>query len=240
MELRSANCRPAWHVRLGYPTSHGPLVARDKSNRPYPFQRMRERKKVYMSNKSKNWATATVAAGFMMLCVTPGASAQDNRPPTPVTVVNTTLPVSIQGSSAVTAGQSGTWNVGVNNTVSAPVLTRDVDTTNRFTKQLCEDDASATCSAAVNSPFFQVPGSFVVPSTTAAGKTVKLLVIDFVSAVCSGTGRRSEIALLASSGSANASIATGDNFSQNAFHFPGTESSTPLRRLRRKPWLNPA
>jgi hypothetical protein len=55
-----------------------------------------------------------VVAGSIILCLASGASAQDNRPPTPVTIINTplpvsvlgTLPVSIQGPASVNAGQT--------------------------------------------------------------------------------------------------------------------------------------
>ena len=101
------------------------------------------------------FTAATIRAAstsFLLLALVAPSLAQNDpatpaRPATPVTVTNTplpvtvqgTLPVSVQGKAAVDATQSGAWNVGITNSGSSPVPVRDVDTTNRFARQLCHD-----------------------------------------------------------------------------------------------------
>jgi len=72
--------------------------------------------------------------GFAVVAIWPGDVSGDTGP-TKIQVVNTPLPVSIQGTANVSAAQSGQWKVGlasdatvkVGNGTSNPVPVRDVD-----------------------------------------------------------------------------------------------------------------
>jgi hypothetical protein len=70
--------------------------------------------------------------------------------------------------------------------------------------------------------FVSVPiaQSLTVPATTRTGVPVKRLVIDFASGSCVGTGRASQVYLIASSPGAATTSNTGDNFSENLFPLP--------------------
>jgi len=131
------------------------------------------------------------------------AQVPDPRPgpSTPVTVVNTPLPVTGTISGTVDATVTGNVNATIVGTPQVKIATDQVP----FTKQLCLPNCSAGS-----------PRSFTVPGSTAGGQTVKELVIDFVSFRCTGTGRIGDVELLAENG-AKAVADTGDNFSTNYF-----------------------
>lgn len=132
------------------------------------------------------------------------AQAPDPRPgpSTPVTVVNTPLPVTGTISGDVTATVTGDVNATLVGTPQVRIATDHVS----FSKRLCIPDFCTPAS----------PSSFTVPSSTAGGQTVKELVIEFVSARCSGTGRIGDVELRGELGTQTIA-ATGDNFSINYF-----------------------
>ena len=122
-------------------------------------------------------------------------------PSTPVTVVNTPLPVTGTISGNVNATVTGNVNATITGTPQVKIATDQV----AFTKGLC----LPSCVAGS-------PDSFTVPSITAGGLPIKELVIDFVSGICTGTGRIAEVDLSAKNGPAVVAD-TGDNFSRNYF-----------------------
>lgn len=115
-------------------------------------------------------------------------------PSMPVTVMNTPLPV--------TGTVSGSVNATIVGTPVVKIATGHV----AFTKRLCIPNFCTPAS----------PSSFTVPGTTAGGQTVKELVIEFVTGLCTGTGRIGEMWLEAENGT-EAIADTGDNFSRNVF-----------------------
>ena len=112
----------------------------------------------------------------------------------------------------------GSTPVRIVNPATDPALTRDVDSpANRpFAKRLCQSDISTGCTANVTFP--AVPSSFIVPTTTAGGESVKQLVIEFVSGECVGTRRSTGVDIFARpSTGILTNPDTGDNFSRNNF-----------------------
>lgn len=88
-----------------------------------------------------------------------------------------------------------------------PVNTRDANTaTQSFTRQICVSDNASRCDPA--------PDRIDVPLVTAAGESVKQLVIDYVSARCSGDFNLQDLMLMVRSGD-QSTAQDGDNFSDN-------------------------
>ncbi|HEY7615648.1 MAG TPA: hypothetical protein VH744_02520, partial [Terriglobales bacterium] len=101
-------------------------------------------------------------------------------------ITNSSVPVSgtVSVSSLPAVQVSGTPSVTVTNAESNPVLMRDVDSAANepFANFLCEGGGSlANFCTGANSD------SFVVPATTPSGKTVRRMVIEFVSGFCTAT-----------------------------------------------------
>lgn len=135
------------------------------------------------------------------------AQAPDPRlgPSTPVTVVNTPLPV--------TGTVSGNINATIVGTPEVKIATRQVP----FAKTLCIPNFCTPAS----------PDTFTVPATTNGGQTVSELVIDFVSGACTGTGRLASMWLESTHGT-KAIADTGDNFTRNFFPFAETQYNSAL------------
>lgn len=99
--------------------------------------------------------------------------------------VQGTVSANINGTPAVTL--SGTPSVNFSNTSTTPLFVRDVDNpvNEPFAASLCQ--GSGTSGSNQPQPCYfggNGPGSFVVPTTTSDGKTVKELVIKFVDGEC--------------------------------------------------------
>jgi hypothetical protein len=89
-------------------------------------------------------------------------------------------------------------------------------TTVPFTKLLCVANFSFDCKTGIGTNTTPVlPGFFTVPGLTASGKTVKQLVINFVSGSCVGTGRTTEVLISGALGALQVADG-GDNFSINS------------------------
>ncbi len=161
--------------------------------------------------------TVICVVSLAVVSVANTASAQppDPRPgpSTPVTVVNTPLPVTGTVSGDVNATIVGTPDVKATivGTPEVTIASRQV----AFTKRLCIPNFCTPAS----------PSSFTVPAATAGGETVKELVVDFVTGLCTGTGRLSNMELF----TPNGTIAdTGDSFSTQYFPFAETQYNSAL------------
>jgi len=134
-----------------------------------------------------------------------GQGAPDPRPgpSTPVTVVNTPLPVTGTVSGNVNATVTGNVNATIVGTPQVKIASGQV----AFAKHFCFGTIPGACVPAV-------PAAFTVPAITADGQAVKELVIDFVSGVCVGTARTTFVEIRAVNGTEIAAD-TGDNFSYN-------------------------
>ena len=152
----------------------------------------------------------TVICAVILGAISVATTASAQGPPVPipapsmpVTITNTPLPV--------TGTVSGSVNATIVGTPEVRIATGHV----AFTKRLCIPNFCTPASAS----------SFTVPATTAGGETVKELVIDFVTGLCTGTGRLSNMEL----STPNGTIAdTGDSFSTQYFPFAETQYNSAL------------
>jgi hypothetical protein len=130
-------------------------------------------------------------------------------PSTPVQVMNNAsspVPVKILGDVPIVG------DVEITNTSPIPVAV--VSPTRPFAKLLCLSQIAGACDAFGNRP--ALPGSFVVPATTAGGEPVKRLVIEFASGTCVGLGRSTFVEIFGNPGAGSlTNPSTGDNFSSN-------------------------
>ena len=153
-----------------------------------------------------NVRVASVAiAALCAPAIALGQGAPDPRPgpSTPVTVMNTPLPVTGTVTGNVNATVTGNVNATIVGTPQVKIASNQV----AFAKRFCFGTIPNVCVPAA-------PESFTVPAITAGGQTVKELVIDFVSGICVGSARTTFVRIRAIDGPEIVAD-TGDNYSFN-------------------------